>query len=111
MRLRATILTFLLFSCVFCGFYRGARADTAADTMLASTAYVDSTIQRDAGGNVVIKNTANSSVTLSQNPQTTRVQSSTNKEVATIGWTDVNRTCKVRSGSENGTTLVNMWIE
>lgn len=111
MRLRATILTFLLFSCVFCGFYRGARADTAADTMLASTAYVDSTIQRDAGGNVVIKNTANSSVTLSQNPQTTSVQSSTNKEVATIGWTDENRTSKVRSGSENGTTLVNMWIE
>ena len=111
MRLRATILTFLLFSCVFCGFYRGARADTAADTMLASTAYVDSTIQRDAGGNVVIKNAANSSVTLSQNPQTTSVQSSTNKEVATIGWTDENRTSKVRSGSENGTTLVNMWIE
>jgi len=111
MRLRATILTFLLFSCVFCGFYRGARADTAADTMLASTAYVDSTIQRDAGGNVVIKNTANSSVTLSQNPQTTSVQNSTNKEVATIGWTDENRTSKVRSGSENGTTLVNMWIE
>ena len=111
MRLRATILTFLLFSCVFCGFYRGARADTAADTMLASTAYVDSTIQRDAGGNVVIKNTANSSVTLSQNPQTTAVQTSANKEVATIGWTDENRTSKVRSGSENGTTLVNMWIE
>ncbi len=111
MRLRATILTFLLFSCVFCGFYRGARADTAADTMLASTAYVDSTIQRDAGGNVVIKNAANSSVTLSQNPQTTSVQTSTNKEVATIGWTDENRTSKVRSGSENGTTLVNMWIE
>lgn len=111
MRLRATILTFLLFSCVFCGFYRGARADTAADTMLASTAYVDATIQRESGGNVVIKNTANSSVTLSQNPQTTSVQTSTNKEVATIGWTDENRTSKVRSGSENGTTLVNMWIE
>ena len=111
MRLRATILTFLLFSCVFCGFYRGARADTAADTMLASTAYVDATIQRESGGNVVIKNAANSSVTLSQNPQTTSVQSSTNKEVATIGWTDENRTSKVRSGSENGTTLVNMWIE
>lgn len=111
MRLRATILTFLLFSCVFCGFYRGARADTAADTMLASTAYVDATIQRESGGNVVIKNTANSSVTLSQNPQTTSVQNSTNKEVATIGWTDENRTSKVRSGSENGTTLVNMWIE
>jgi hypothetical protein len=111
MRLRATILTFLLFSCVFCGFYRGARDDTAANTMLASTAYVDATIQRESGGNVVIKNTANSSVTLSQNPQTTSVQTSTNKEVATIGWTDENRTSKVRSGSENGTTLVNMWIE
>lgn len=112
MRLRATILTFLLFSCVFCGFYRGARADTAANTMLASTAYVDSTIQRDAGGNVVIKNAANSSVTLSQNPQkTTDIQTSANKQVVTIGWTDENRTSKVRSGSENGTTLVNMWIE
>lgn len=111
MRLRATILTFLLFSCVFCGFYRGARADTATGTMLASTAYVDSTIQRDASGNVVIKNT-NSSVTLSQNPQATDIiQTSANKEVATIGWTDENRTSKVRSGSENGTTLVNMWIE
>ena len=111
MRLRATISTFLLFSCVFCSFNRGVRADTAGDTMLASTAYVDATIQRESGGNVVIKNAADSSVTLSQNPQTTSVQSSTNKEVATIGWTDTNRTSKVRSGSASSTTLVDMWIE
>jgi len=112
MRLRATISTFLLFSCVFCGFNRGVRADTPSSTMLASTAYVDATIQRESGGDVVIKNTTtNSSVTLSQNPQTTAVQTSTNKEVATIGWTDTNRTSKVRSGSASSTTLVDMWIE
>lgn len=109
MRLRATISKFLLFSCVFCVVC--GNFAMAADTQLASTSYVDSTIKRESG-NVVIKNTGtNSSVTLSQNPQTTTVQTSSNKEVATIGWTDVNRTSKVRSGGENGTTLVNMWIE
>ncbi len=109
MRLRATISKFLLFSCVFCVVC--GNSAMAADTQLASTSYVDSTIKRESG-NVVIKNTGtNSSVTLSQNPQTTTVQTSSNKEVATIGWTDANRTSKVRSGGENGTTLVNMWIE
>ncbi|MBQ7245099.1 MAG: hypothetical protein IJS34_01895 [Alphaproteobacteria bacterium] len=109
MRLRATISKFLLFSCVFCVVC--GNFAMAADTQLASTSYVDSTIKRESG-NVVIKNTGtNSSVTLSQNPQTTTVQTSSNKEVATIGWTDANRTSKVRSGGENGTTLVNMWIE
>ncbi len=109
MRLRATISKFLLFSCVFCAVC--GNFAMAADTQLASTSYVDSTIKRESG-NVVIKNTGtNSSVTLSQNPQTTTVQTSSNKEVATIGWTDANRTSKVRSGGENGTALVNMWIE
>ena len=106
MRLRATILEFLLFSCVFCCVGGVAHADTR----LASTAYVDSTIERSGAGAVEIKNTAGSPVTLSQNPQTTTIQTNSNKEVATIGWTDANRTSKVRSG-QSGTTLVDMWIE
>jgi len=109
MRLRATISKFLLFSCVF-GVIGGISAN-ASGTQLASTSYVDSTIQR-SGSDVVIKNTGtNSSVTLSQNPQTTNIQSSTNKEVATIGWTDANRTSKVKSGTGANAALVDMWIE
>ena len=109
MRLRATISKFLLFSCVFC--VVGGISANAAGTQLASTSYVDSTIQR-SGSNVVIKNTGtNSSVTLSQNPQTTNIQTSSNKEVATIGWTDENRTSKVKAVSGGNTSLVNMWIE
>ena len=109
MRLRATISKFLLFSCVFC--VVGGLSATAAGTQLASTSYVDSTIQR-SGSDVVIKNTGtNSSVTLSQNPQTTGIQTSSNKEVATIGWTDANRTSKVKSGTGSNAALVDMWIE
>lgn len=109
MRLRATISKFLLFSCVFCVVC--GNSAMATDTQLASTSYVDSTIKRESG-NVVIKNTGtNSSVTLSQNPQTTTVQTSSNKEVATIGWTDANRTSKVKSGTGSNATLVDMWIE
>ena len=109
MRLRATISKFLLFSCVFC--VVGGLSANAAGTQLASTSYVDSTIQR-SGSDVVIKNTGtNSSVTLSQNPQTTGIQTSSNKEVATIGWTDANRTSKVKSGTGSNAALVDMWIE
>lgn len=107
MRPRATIFRFLLFSCLFC-----CVGGIAGATELASVSYVDNSIQRNnSTGDIVIKNTtANSSVTLSQNPQTSNIQTSTNKEVATIGWTDTNRTSKVRNG-QNGTTLVDMWIE
>lgn len=104
MRLRATIFKFLLFSCLFCCFSGVARA-----TELASVSYVDSRVEQ-ANDKVIIKNTSSTPVTLSQNPQTTNIQTSSNKEVATIGWTDTNRTSKVRNG-QNGTTLVDMWIE
>lgn len=108
MRLRATILKFLLFSCVFCG----VSSMAFADTKLASTAYVDASIQRNSStGAVEIKNTAGSPVTLSQNPQTSNTVNTSSKEVATVGWTDTNRTSKVRSGSASSTTLVDMWIE
>ncbi len=113
MRLRATILKFLLFSCVFCCVANVAMADT---TKLASVGFVEGTIKRDTNGSVRINNSAGSPVTLSQNPQTSNNTiigsgSAREKEVPTIGWTDSNRTSKVRSGGENGTTLVNMWIE
>lgn len=112
MRLRAIILKFLLLFCVFLGV--GGVAN--ADTKLASVAFVEGTISRDSSGNVAIHNSANSSVTLSQNPQTSNNTiissgSAREKEVPTIGWTDTNRTSKVRSGGQNGTTLVDMWIE
>lgn len=113
MRLRATISKFLLFSCVFCVVC--GNFAMAADTQLASTSYVDSTIKRESG-NVVIKNTGtNSSVTLSQNPQSSNnliaSGSSREKEVPTIGWTDANRTSKVKSGTGANAALVDMWIE
>lgn len=107
MRLRATILKFLLFSCVFCCIGNVANATT--NTELASVAYIDASIKRNSNG-IEIQNTTNSPATLSQNPQTTAV-STTSKEVATVGWTDANRTSKVRSGGATGTTLVDMWIE
>ncbi len=87
----------------------------ATDTQLASTSYVDSTIQRQSGGGVLIKNASNSSVTLSQNPQSSNnliaSGSSREKEVPTIGWTDSNRTSKVKSGTGANAALVDMWIE
>ncbi|MBR4507500.1 MAG: hypothetical protein IKP24_03115 [Alphaproteobacteria bacterium] len=115
MRLRAIIPIFLLLSCVFCG-VNGSAVAATTNTTLASVAFVEGTISRDNSGNVAIHNSANSSVTLSQNPQTSNNTiigsgSAREKEVPTIGWTDSNRTSKVRSGGENGTTLVNMWIE
>ena len=109
MRLRATISKFLLFSCVFC--VVGGISTNAIGTQLASTSYVDSSIKRESGS-LVIQNSANTPATLSQNPQTTGFQASSNKEVATIGWTDANRTSKVKTKSGNSVTgLVEMWIE
>ncbi len=111
MRLRATILKFLLFSCVFCCV--GGVAN-ATDTKLASVAYIDASIQRNSNG-VEIQNSANSPATLSQNPQTSTSMipsgSTRAKEVATIGWTDANRTSKVKSGTAANAPLVDMWIE
>lgn len=104
MRLRATIAKFLLFSCVVCG-------SSAMATELASTSYVDSSIKR-VSGNVVIQNTGtNSSVTLSQNPQTSNNLDTSSMKVTTIGWTDANRTSKVKSGTGSNAALVDMWIE
>jgi type 1 fimbria pilin len=105
MRLRATILAFLLFSCAF-----GVAGKGCFATTIASTDYVDSKIE-NTGSAIVIQNTSNTPATLSQNPQTTSIQTSSNKEVATIGWTDEYRTSKVKSVSGNNTALVNMWIE
>lgn len=110
MRLRATIAKFLLFSCVFCVI--GGNTTNAAGTQLASTSYVDSSIKRESGS-LVIQNSTTTPVTLSQNPQTSsnNLQALSNKEVATIGWTDQNRTSKVKSGSGSNAALVDMWIE
>lgn len=110
MRLRATILKFLLFSCVFCCVANVAMADT---TKLASVGFVEGTIKRDTNGSVRINNSAGSPVTLSQNPQTSgsTMQTTSNKEVPTIGWTDANRTSKVKTGTGANAQLVDMWIE
>ncbi|MBQ9540149.1 MAG: hypothetical protein IJU89_01870 [Alphaproteobacteria bacterium] len=110
MRLRATILKFLLFSCVFCCVANVAMADT---TKLASVGFVEGTIKRDTDGSVRINNSAGSPVTLSQNPQTSgsTMQTTSNKEVPTIGWTDANRTSKVKTGTGANAQLVDMWIE
>lgn len=110
MRLRATILKFLLFSCVFCCVANVAMADT---TKLASVGFVEGTIKRDTNGSVRINNSAGSPVTLSQNPQTSgsTMQTTDNKEVPTIGWTDANRTSKVKTGTGANAQLVDMWIE
>ncbi len=110
MRLRATILKFLLFSCVFCCVANVAMADT---TKLASVGFVEGTIKRNTDGSVRINNSAGSPVTLSQNPQTSgsTMQTASNKEVPTIGWTDANRTSKVKTGTGANAQLVDMWIE
>ena len=106
MRLRATILKFLLFSCAF-----GAVAGDCFATTIASKEFVDSRIA-PVSNNLEIKNTtSNPHVTLSQNPQTSATVNTSSREVATVGWTDTNRTSKVRSGSSSSTTLVDMWIE
>ena len=114
MRLRAIIPIFLLLSCVFCG-VNGSAVAATTNTTLASVAFVEGTISRDNSGNVAIHNSANSSVTLSQNPQTSTSMipsgSTRAKEVATIGWTDANRTSKVKSGTAANAPLVDMWIE
>ena len=100
---------FLLSLCVFCGAYSVAMADTT--TTLASVSFVEGTIRRDTDGNVLINNGTNSSVTLSQNPQTSNVVDTNSKQVATVGWTDASRTSKVKAVEGNSTTLVDMWIE
>ena len=109
MRLRATILKFLLFSCAF-----GVVGNDCFATTIASKSFVDSRIE-NTGSAVEIKTTANTPATLSQNPQSAASIIAPNgaraKEVTTIGWTDANRTSKVRSGSSSSTTLVDMWIE
>lgn len=85
-------------------------ADT---TKLASVGFVEGTIKRDTNGSVRINNSAGSPVTLSQNPQTSgsTMQTTSNKEVPTIGWTDANRTSKVKTGTGANAQLVDMWIE
>ena len=77
---------------------------------VATVKTVDNRITK-VNGDVEIQNDTNKKVTLKNNPSTTAITTSTNKEVATIGWTDTNRTSKVKAVDGNNTTLVNMWIE
>ncbi len=110
MRLRAGISGFLLVSCAFFIVNSGCFAAATQSTTIASVSYVDGSIKKTNGA-VEIRNDTNKTVTLQNNPTTTAIAASTNKEVATVGWADTNRTSKVRSGGANGTTLVDVWIE
>lgn len=106
MRQRVVLFGFLL---VFAGF-SSAMAAATTNTVIATKNFVDNRIEQTNDA-VVIKNTATKPAELSVNPQTTAIQDSGNKEVATIGWADTNRTSKVRSGGVDSPTLVDIWIE
>lgn len=108
MRLRVVIFTSLLVFGLFAG-VRGVFAAAQEKTTIATVSLVNSYVQHDESGGILINNKDNSSVTLSQNPQISDVTPEST-QVATVGWTDANRTSKVRSG-QSGTTLVDMWIE
>ena len=107
MRLRVIISVFLLLSSVFSG---NSFATGSANTVIATTSFVEDSIKRNGDGSLLINNSTNASVALSQNPQTSAVTPSST-QVATVGWTDTNRTSKVRSGSSTSSTLVDIWVE
>lgn len=107
MKSRVTAFKFLLFSCTFCVV---SGVCSAADRIkVASVGFVEQTIQKSNGA-VEIKNNAGKTVTLSNNPTSTAIDTSS-KAVTTVGWTDSNRTSKVKAVDNNNTTLVDMWIE
>ena len=88
----------------------GAAFATTPATKVATTNYVDNRVELDTTNNkITVQNSNSIKAHLATNSQTTAVTPSST-EIATVGWTDTNRTSKVRSGSENSTTLVNMWI-
>lgn len=105
MRQRVVLVSFLL---VFAGF-SSAMAAATTNTVIATKNFVDNRIEQTDSA-VVIKNTATKPAELSVNSQTTAVTPAST-QVATVGWTDTNRTSKVRSGSATSTTLVDIWIE
>lgn len=105
MRQRVVLFGFLL---VFAGF-SSAMADETTNTVIATKHFVDNRIEQTNDA-VVIKNTATKPVSLSANSQTPDVNTGST-QVATVGWTDTNRTSKVRSGGVDSTTLVDIWIE
>lgn len=98
----------------------GAAVATTTTTKVATTNYVDNRITKNDDGDVQIKNESGRTVTLQNDPanlatavdysQQNGTTETVKKTVTTIKWIDDNRTSKVRSGSENSTTLVNMWI-
>ena len=107
MKSRVVLFSFLFFSCMLCG---ENMAFAVVTKKVATTNYVDTRIQRDNSGNITINNATNgTTVTVANNPSTQNITTNS-KEVATVGWTDSNRTSKVRDG-QSGTTLVDMWIE
>ena len=106
MKQRMATFTFLLGLCAF-----GVMSSACyAAINVATVKTVDNRITK-TNGDVEIQNDTNKTVTLKNNPTTSAITTSSNKEVATIGWTDANRTSKVKNVENNTTTLVDMWIE
>ncbi len=90
--------------------FGGAAFATTPAAVVATTNYVDDRVELDTTNNkITVQNSGTVKAELATNSQTTTVSPSST-EIATVGWTDTNRTSKVRSGGENSTTLVNMWI-
>ena len=106
MKSRVILFSFLFVSCMICGL-DGAFA--AATKTVATTNYVENRITKTNGA-VEIQNDSGKTVTVKNNP-TASALSTTSNVVTTVGWTDSNRTSKVKSVEGNTTSLVDMWIE
>lgn len=98
------LCSFLLVLCTFCG---GAVA--AGNTRIATTGYVENRIVKSSGA-IELQNDANNVVTVKNNPTASGLDTNS-KTVITVGWTDTNRTSKVKTIDGNSTSLVDMWIE
>ena len=108
MKSRVVLFSFLFVSCMVCDI-NSAFADGVL-TKVASTNYVDTRVTKSDDGAIEIKNSANKTVTV-QNDSAASGLDNSSRVVTTVGWTDRNRTSKVKSVENNTTTLVDMWIE
>ena len=86
-----------------------------ADTHVATQGFVNNMIKVDTtstNNDVVIQN--NSTAKAKLNAPTTAYQdipTTENNEVVTVSWVDNYRASKVRSGTQQTTDLVDMWVE
>jgi len=109
MRPRVFLFGFLIAFCIVFNVDTGFAADPVKK--IATTNYVDTKVQKDNSGNVIIQNDANKVVSVSSNPTETALNTGS-KTVTTVGWADTYRTSKVKSkDANNSTVLVDMWIE